>query len=263
MIDNYTPFKILIEKVPLLEYFSRMIRFIVWPFIQRKPLEENNLRFAFADYLLSFAVFTTLLTYSTSQDADIGFKDALTILNLSWVFLSISTYALVSALVYAATYGIYLKLCEQTENVGQSIHFLFLHYVRVYSLFTIAVLCIISLMLVAYFNNGVSLEKFPDYIAQHEHAALYGTAFLFITSWVAFAPPFLFCRKRRGIFVSLCVAVILFFASTSLNSFVPTWPMQNAINAEKFCEVTQKSKFYKSLDPNQQSIVVSEVCASK
>lgn len=260
MIGNYPPFKLLIEKVPLLEYTSRMIRFIIWPFIQREPLEENSLRFAFVDYLLSFAVFTTLLTYSTSQGADIGFKDSLSILNLQWVFLSISTYALVSACVYAATYGIYLKLFEQTESVRHSMHFLFLHYVRVSSLFAFAVLSIISMIMVAYFNYGVSIEKFPDYIAQHEYAAFYGAAFLCIASWVAFAPPLQFCRNRRGIFISLFVAVLLFFTSTTFNFLVPSSLAQNAINEEKLCEVTQKSKFYKSLNSKQQKIVVSEIC---
>ena len=263
MIENYLPFRLLIEKVPLLEYTSRMFRFIVWPFIERKPLEENSLRFAFVDYLLSFAVFTTLLAYSTSQGADIGFKDSLSIYNLQWVFLSISTYALVSACVYAVTYGAYLKFFEQTENVGQSIHFLFLHYVRVSSLFAIVVLSIVSMIMFAYFNSGVSIDKFPDYIAQSEHAAFYGVAFLCIASWVAFAPPFQFCRKRRGVFISLFVSVLLFFTSTSLNFLVPTALVENAINAEKFCEVTQKSKFYKSLNSNQQSIVVREVCSTK
>ena len=117
--------------------------------------------------------------------------------------------------------------------------------------------------MVAYFNNGVLIDKFPDYIAQHEHAAFYGGAFLCIASWVAFAPPFQFCRNRRGILISLFVAVLLFFTSTSFNFLVPTSLARNAISAEKFCEVTQKSKFYKSLNSYQQSIVVREVCSTR
>ncbi|MFC4701503.1 hypothetical protein ACFO4O_15165, partial [Glaciecola siphonariae] len=223
MIVNYPPFKLLIEKVPLLEYGSRTLRFIVWPFIERKPIEENSLRFAFVDYLLSFAVFTTFLAYSTSQGTDISFKDALTIANLPWVFVSISVYAGISACVYALSYGFYLKIFEEVESIGQTMHLLLLHYIRVSSLFVFVVLGIFSLMLVAYFNHGVSVKEFGDHITSYKHAGVYGGLFIVIASWVAFAAPAEFCKKRRGIFVSLLVAVLLFFTSTSFNFLVPTW----------------------------------------
>ncbi|MFC4701272.1 hypothetical protein ACFO4O_13950, partial [Glaciecola siphonariae] len=102
------------------------------------------------------------------------------------------------------------------------------------------------------------MKEFGDHITSYKHAGVYGGLFIVIASWVAFAAPAAFCKKRRGIFVSLLVAVLLFFTSTSFNFVVPTWLAQNAINAEKFCEVTKKSKFYKSLNSNQQTIVINE-----
>jgi hypothetical protein len=77
-----------------------MFLFILWPVIDKKPISESKLRFALVDYVLSFVVFTGILAYSTSENSHLGFKDVLSIFNLQWVFLSITFYGFMSAIVY-------------------------------------------------------------------------------------------------------------------------------------------------------------------
>mgnify|MGYP003661053205 CR=1 FL=1 len=162
MPDFLIPWKLVIEKVPLFEYMSRMSLFLAWPFIRKKPISENNLRYALVDYLLSFAVFSAILTYSTSGYNEMGFREALSIVNLPWVFLSIATYAIVSAITYSAFYAGYLKVFESHENIKKTVYFLFLQYARTYSIVVIFILSLYSLFLSTYFMTWFNGFAYPS-----------------------------------------------------------------------------------------------------
>jgi hypothetical protein len=78
----------------------------------------------------------------------------------------------------------------------QTLYLLFLHYIRVASIFAIVVLLIYSMMLVAYFNEGVYFRDFSNYISKQGGAAGYSLTFIVIISWTAFAPPYCLCKRK-------------------------------------------------------------------
>ena len=96
------------------------------------------------------------------------------------------------------TYGIYLTIFEEVKDKKDKMQYLFLQYVRVHSLVVILILFTYSMLLSAYFNEGIMPVDFPDYLTSKEGAFQYSVIYILLSCWVMFVPAVLYCKNKRG-----------------------------------------------------------------
>jgi len=257
------PFKLVIEKVPFLEYFFRIFRFILWPKISKIELEKNDLRFALVDLVLSFSVFSILIALTTSNGTDLSFKDVTSIFNFQWVVLSFIYYTAVPAGFIGFSYYIYFKWIDKREKPGHSIYLLILHFIRTHSITVVLALYASSYILSLYFNYGIHPSKFDEYFASLENAKAYSIVFLVVFICVYILPLAFFCKSKQGIkafFIAFICSFIIYFSAFQINMVVPSYFAKDTIDSEKLCEVTKKSSFYKKQYQHNQKTIELGVC---
>jgi hypothetical protein len=263
MSSTLIPFKLVIEKVPFLEYFFRMSKFIIWPKIRKSEVADNDLRFALVDLVLSFSVFSILIALTTSNGTDLSFKDVTSIFNFEWVVLSFIYYSFVPAFFLGLFYLAYFKWVDKREKTFASIYLLVLHFVRTHSITVVLALYGFSYILSLYFNNGIHPGDFDEYFASLDSAKTYNIIFLISFFYIYLLPLTIFCKSKKGI-KSFCVAFacsfIIYFSALQMNMVVPSYFAKHSIDSEKLCDVTKKSKFYKKQDEHNKKLIESGVC---
>ncbi|KPZ67639.1 hypothetical protein AN944_03981 [Shewanella sp. P1-14-1] len=263
MSSTLIPFRLVIEKVPFLEYFFRMSKFIVWPKIRQSEIAKNDLRFALVDLVLSFSVFSVLIALTTSSATDLSFKDVTSIFNFEWVVLSFIYYSFVPAFFLGVFYLAYFTWIDKREKPFASIYLLALHFLRTHSITVVLALYGFSFILSLYFNHGIHPKHFGEYFASLDNAKTYSIIFIVLFLWIYLLPLTFFCKSKKGIkafFVAFVSSLIIYFSALQMNMLVPAFFVKHSIDAEKLCEVTKKSNFYNKQVENNKKLIDSGVC---
>lgn len=255
----YTPFKILIEKVPFLEYFARLVMFIRNPRIEVEPeFSSGNMRYALWDIVSVISLFTVSVGLINLFDNK-NYSDSLSLFKNQFTFyFQFGYYAFWSGLIFFILTSVVLTVRFLEFRIKDAFLCTF-QYVRYYALFLF-----LFFPLIAWYINHLTYEvtSLKAYISENplkSYIILAVFVWLYIRCFLKPVTDFssLFSNRKLTGFIF----IILSLGSFSLNIYAPSIGILN-FDPEKICKLMLSNSKHKNspLSVKQQLL---ELCQEK
>lgn len=247
MTGNLVPFKLVIEKVPFLEFGWRLLCFIVKPVISKEELKSNVLRFAFVDYVLAFSVALVTIALLPANENEVSFRQILKMFNFEWFALSFVYYTAIQFSVIYSLYCMVFKFRAKSDRYLMDAYFMALHFIRVHALVVVCAILGFIFIMSLYLNHGVMPQYFEYYFPRLKYSYEISLGFLLMSAWLYFLPVTLFIYRKSQkkslwvCFKALIVSMLIYCFSFFINGLVPASFVERAFSQKGFCEVTSIS----------------------
>lgn len=160
------PLKIFIEKVPFIEYLSRLLVYIIKPEIKEYSLDKNPLRYALADIFLSIGFISTITAYLIIFRPKYKYLSFIKAINPEPIIINFLLGGIVtsSAFCIIAMLITFFKKRISGDTFLKKSYYLWLHSLRFYAVLTVFIYSIFIHAIGLVVNDGKLLK---DHIAEH------------------------------------------------------------------------------------------------
>lgn len=255
------PLKILIEKVPFLEYLVRLLLYLWTPGIGVTAIEASALRFALADVFLAFGFVVGVTAFLAIFVDGYGYLAIAGALNPDVVLLSYTIYALTFASVFTvlAVFALWFAKNGGGKTIKKQAYFLFLHCIRFY-----AFIVVLSYAMFVHFAGliiarGINLNDYID-----KHWIVYSIFMTIVISFVfrLFVNPVRrFIAVPRGAIQGGVVWFLVMIIAFSANGLWPVFPKGKVMNAERCIAIFRHTGFYRSLPEQIRTQAEDNLCS--
>ncbi|HCG8575899.1 TPA: hypothetical protein NJ542_004541 [Vibrio parahaemolyticus] len=244
------PIRLVVQKVPFLEFIVRMVLFVFNPLMPRRDLKESKLKFAIVDYVFSFTVVLIVLSLLIPTNPEhISYRDILKAFNFEWVIGSYVYYTGIQFSLFVASYWVFFKFRAKSDKPIIDAYYTGLQFLRWHSivvfLSVFGAIHILSLHLnyafvISFSNVGYYFKSLPY---SHEISCV----FLFLGFWLYIFPMslFIYYKSMRktlfGYFRGVILCITLYSLSFIANGLAPSEFVVKILNQNGYCEVLEKS----------------------
>jgi len=257
---NQLPLKILIEKVPFLEYLTRLALYLWDPDIKNTPIERNPLRFAPADVFLSFGFIVAVTTFLALFKNNFAYLQVASAVNVEPLLLSYVLYAVGFSLGFPllALSLAQLKDRKSFNALKNSYYLLVLHCMRFFA--------VIVLVSYASFIHAAGL-LFNDGISLIAHSSVHPLGYWFVCILMAFLlfrlflnPVSRYIRLVRRPFMEKAIWLGLFVVVLKLNAFWPVFDYGAVLNEQRCRELLPKTALMARIPKEKAGEAEERIC---
>lgn len=251
-----TPFIILKEKVPFIEFFYRAFSFFINPKVENEVnFPAGNTRYALWDIILSLTIVGIISSFITLFNGTLKLSKIADLFGGQFeILLHFGYYAYVSSAIFLLVL-IVIFLLKKNNNILKTSFLSAMHYARCYSLFLVIFIPIVYL---AIYQSTTKMLNVNDFLYQHPKETL-TTMFILIAIylWCCVRPLHLYLQLFKNKFWSYSSIIVLTNASFAANVLVIE-PPGLSINSDIACELLQRSEKFKNMSAWQKNEFIKQ-----
>ncbi len=256
-MSKFLPIKIALEKIPSYEYINRLILYLRSPKIGTESIDNNPLRFAIADMILSLifaGALITMITYSFPNSIHVNL---IKIINPFYVTLAYFTYAFCFSSATALILSIIAKFFKK-NSVADFFSLSFLHCVRFYAFITP-----VTGLIFLYGINEI-FKKGAEFYFTDVTIIVIGWVLLILMIYLLFRllinPLSAFCKFHKKKFAAHFITIVIVMLAFELNTIIPLNISALLIDRKEFCIQISNSPFVKSFCKEAQDKITVDSC---
>ncbi|WP_341501923.1 hypothetical protein [Gallaecimonas sp. GXIMD4217] len=244
------PFKVMKERIPFLEYLTRVAIFMKRPdIVEADYKKEGGLSYALLDIV--YAV--TLISFFIAV-IDLVFHRNLSV---AWSLFSsqftilaqITYYALFSTVAFFLLLYMVEMVSKRKINVSSSVFLCSLQYARFYSVFIFFFFPIVVFYMNLLLIEQTTMDKFVEdnFIA----SVLVTSFFVWLYLRCCVFPIASYSQPLKEKYLSAALIALITWSAFSANKLAPRFG-ELAFDTKKACGIIYKQKKFQALDPEKQ-----------